>query len=173
MAKTKMMLVRDANDAQLADFFTSKMNFQIHGEPTREKLLAALDMGGFSEDSEIEVNPTLGAPMEVKPQVAGQRIKRRVEDASDAEADKLVTIMIAMEKRGNSKAGKEPVPVIHNGTRIDIPRGKAVQVKQKYAWVLMDAATVVYDPLPGDLGGVSEGEEIPSYPVSYMGPVAA
>lgn len=35
---------------------------------------------------------------------------------------------------------KEPVPVICNGVKINVPRGKPVQIKRKYAEILQHSA---------------------------------
>lgn len=164
--------VSDASDAQLIAYIRDTLNFPVEGTPSRAKLMATLDIAGFDEDREIEVDPKLGGPQEVK-ETRGPvtHDRRRDDDVTDgADPNELVTIMVAKEK---GKFGQMPVQVMHNGVRIDVPRGKAVKVKAKFAWVLQDAVTVVYNPLEDELGGVDEGEEVPSYPVSYFGTAAA
>ena len=50
----------------------------------------------------------------------------------DTSGDQLVTVELFYD----GDKYKEPVPVIVNGVKILVPRGKPVQIKRKYAQVL-------------------------------------
>lgn len=169
MAKTKKKTVAACSDEELVRYIREVLNFDIKGTPSRSALLSTLEVAGVEEATMIEIDGPVVQPEEVVPKITGER-GRRKGTKEDDDPNRVVTIMIAKEA---GFWGQQHVHVMHNGVRIDIPRGKPVRLKQKFAWVLRDAMTRVYSQLDHELGGVDEGEDVPSYPVQYMGPAAA
>ncbi len=100
--------------------------------------------------------------------VRADRIRQR---KMTAHMEERIRIQIdATEEAG----GGQPVPVMHNGIAILIPRGEPVTVKRKFVAALEDAEQLVYDPVTDGLGGTRPPRKVPSFRYRILGdPVAA
>lgn len=192
--KAKMITVESATLEQLRYYAANTMNLAGAEQKTRETLVSALELLGVTE-IEAEGLPA-AAKAEAAPAVTPEadesddydldedalleepdpdELKRqqRIANArSIKEGEEFVVITIAKERTpgGQSKVGQEPVYVCHNGSAIFIPRGSPQVVKKKYADILGDAVTRVYSSIADeDGGGIDDGEDVPAYPVSFLG----
>lgn len=87
-------------------------------------------------------NSSTASPVEVQ-DVQPEQTEQEIQDVQPVEAapavdpgDELVTVELFYD----GEKYKDPVPVIVNGIKILVPRGKPVKIKRKYAEVLDHSA---------------------------------
>ena len=154
MSKTKMVLLADANTAQLRQFAEAmclpESPPNIKDETLRAKIATVWDK---DEIFIIEEDLDQPAPRDESPVTA----------ANEDDKDTIDTIFIDFE---DHVGGRDPVWASVNGRGQWIPRGQEAQVRHRYTHVLENAVRTVYDQEPDAKGnpGEMDSREVKAYP---------
>jgi len=189
------ILLEDATKPQLLEFAQISLGLEVGNFAKKDEILAIIKQA-WHKDS-ITVTGWIGIEDDPPPPEAYTTLTQEMDEEAKTPADfgehddappakqdpsknpddpkhranQMITIRIdTVDEPG----GSDPVWVSCNGSGMWIPRGKDVQIKQKYVHILQNAVKTVYDQETDDAGnptGQLIGREVNSYPWRTLTPV--
>lgn len=158
----KKVLLKDATEAQLRDFAQNHLGIEISENEKRASILTKIQAAYTKEDITVtDHDGPADKSTEVKQPKAATSAKTQVQRAKTSQkGEKMVRLMI---QRTEGPGGADDVPLGCNGKVMLVPRGRIVEIPERYYEVLKNAIKHVYDPLPeGGLNPVPR--EVPEFP---------
>jgi hypothetical protein len=155
----KLIPISEATQAQLRTFAQETLGIEIKATMSAEKVLAAVTSAW---DRDIPIMDD-----EVTGELAGDQPHPVRDRHLPAEAGK-VRINIGIQE---DAGGSDPVPVGVNGKIMLIPRGRDVDIPERYLEALKHAVTYKYDSLPDGMGINPVPREVQLYPFQVRGRV--
>ncbi len=156
----KLIPIAEATGPQLRTFAQDTLGIDIRAKDSAEQIRAKVQMAW---DRDIPVNEPNPAPT-----LAGDQPKPVTNEQLEPE-EGMVRIFIGIQEEAG---GSDPVPVGVNGRIMLIPRGKNVDIPERYLEALQHAVTFKYDPLEDGMGINPVPREVQLYPFQVVGRVA-
>lgn len=119
-----------ATHGELLAFITGQLNLDVPENPTRPQLIELIRNSGYQPKA-FDLDPGEMRPASVTAPKAGK---------SDYTHVKLT---IGLQ---DGPDGRRAIPLVHNGVRMDVPRGEPVEIPRKFYDGVLANANVIYYP---------------------------
>ncbi len=158
----KKIPIDEATEPQLRAFALDTLGMTIKLTAKIETVRARIRQAWAKPD--ILVEDSASAPVSEPAQAGVKATPQPVTDEQQGPAEGMVRLILGVTEEAG---GADDVQVGVNGKVMLVPRGKQVEIPERYFEALAHAVTYKYDPLP-DGGMAPEPRKVPLYPFQVL-----